>query len=74
MALSLALSIHHPRTLTRPAYCRAAKPRREVGCSHRLPLFGIGGLILATPIAAALLVLVRMVYVEDVLGDRQAQD
>jgi predicted PurR-regulated permease PerM len=34
-------------------------------------LFGIGGLILATPIAAALLVLVRMVYVEDVLGDRQ---
>jgi predicted PurR-regulated permease PerM len=37
-------------------------------------LFGIGGLILATPIAAALLVLVRMVYVEDVLGDRQAQD
>lgn len=33
-------------------------------------LFGIGGLILATPIAAAALVLVRMVYVEDVLGDR----
>ncbi|MBV8914390.1 MAG: AI-2E family transporter, partial [Acetobacteraceae bacterium] len=33
-------------------------------------LFGIGGLVLATPIAAALLVLVRMIYVEDVLGDR----
>jgi predicted PurR-regulated permease PerM len=36
-------------------------------------LFGIGGLILATPIAAALLVLVRMVYIEDVLGDREAR-
>lgn len=36
-------------------------------------LFGIGGLILATPIAAALLVLVRMVYVEDVLGDRHEE-
>lgn len=34
-------------------------------------LFGPAGLVLATPIAAALMVAVRMVYVEDVLGDRQ---
>jgi len=35
-------------------------------------LFGIGGLVLATPLAAALLVFVRMVYVEDVLDDHAA--
>jgi predicted PurR-regulated permease PerM len=31
---------------------------------------GIPGLVLATPLVAAALVLVRMIYVEDVLGDR----
>jgi predicted PurR-regulated permease PerM len=36
-------------------------------------LFGIGGLILATPIAASLLVFIRMVYVGDVLGDHEDQ-
>ena len=35
-------------------------------------LFGPLGLILATPIAAALMVAVRMVYIEGVLGDRFA--
>ncbi len=35
-------------------------------------LFGFLGLFLATPLTAALLVLVRTVYVEDVLGDRPA--
>jgi len=34
-------------------------------------LFGFMGLILATPLTAAGIVLVRMVYVEDVLGNRQ---
>ena len=33
-------------------------------------LLGPLGLVLATPILAATLVLVRMVYVEDVLGDQ----
>jgi predicted PurR-regulated permease PerM len=33
-------------------------------------LLGIPGVILATPFAAAMLVLARMLYVEDVLGDR----
>src|SRR5438045_9660259 len=33
-------------------------------------LLGPIGLILATPILASVVVLVRMVYVEDVLGDR----
>ncbi len=33
-------------------------------------LFGPLGLILATPLTAAAMVLVRMVYVEDILGDR----
>ena len=33
-------------------------------------LFGPLGLILATPIAAALMVAVRIVYIEGVLGDR----
>jgi len=33
-------------------------------------LFGIMGLVLATPLAACAVVLVRMLYVEDVLGDR----
>ena len=32
-------------------------------------LFGLPGLIYATPLTAAILVIVRMVYVEDVLGD-----
>jgi predicted PurR-regulated permease PerM len=31
---------------------------------------GIPGLVLATPLVAAALVLIRMIYVEDVLGDR----
>ena len=35
-------------------------------------LFGVLGLIVATPMAVALLVAVRMLYVEDVLGDAQA--
>ncbi|OON63898.1 AI-2E family transporter [Massilia sp. KIM] len=33
-------------------------------------LFGLAGVALATPLAAALAVLVRMLYIEDVLGDR----
>lgn len=33
-------------------------------------VFGFLGVLLATPIATAALVLIRMVYVEDVLGDR----
>lgn len=33
-------------------------------------LLGIPGLILATPMAAAILVLVKMIYVEDLLGDK----
>lgn len=36
-------------------------------------LFGFAGVALATPLAAALSVLVKMLYVEDVLGDRPAQ-
>ncbi|HEX7448490.1 MAG TPA: AI-2E family transporter [Pirellulales bacterium] len=32
-------------------------------------LFGIAGVALATPLAAAVLVLVRMLYIEDALGD-----
>jgi predicted PurR-regulated permease PerM len=34
-------------------------------------LFGFAGVALATPLTAALLVLVKMLYVEDVLGDRR---
>jgi predicted PurR-regulated permease PerM len=34
-------------------------------------LAGFLGLLLATPLAAAALVIIRMVYVEDVLGDRE---
>jgi len=34
------------------------------------PLFGLWGAVLATPLAVALWVLVRMVYIEDVLEDR----
>ncbi len=37
-------------------------------------LFGFLGLLLATPLTAAGLVLVKMIYVEDVLGDRPADD
>ena len=33
-------------------------------------LFGFAGVALATPLAAGLAVLVRMLYIEDVLGDR----
>jgi predicted PurR-regulated permease PerM len=36
-------------------------------------LFGFAGVALATPLAAALSVLVKMLYIEDVLGDRPAQ-
>ncbi|MBV9787975.1 MAG: AI-2E family transporter, partial [Chloroflexi bacterium] len=32
-------------------------------------IFGVLGLLLATPILAVVLVLVKMLYVEDVLGD-----
>jgi predicted PurR-regulated permease PerM len=32
-------------------------------------LFGLPGMLLATPMAVALMVLIRMVYIEDVLGD-----
>ena len=35
-------------------------------------LFGFAGVALATPLAAGLSVLVRMLYIEDVLGDRTA--
>ena len=31
------------------------------------------GLVLATPILAVLIVLIQMVYVEDVLGDRRTE-
>lgn len=34
-------------------------------------LFGIAGVVLATPVLAVTLVAVRMLYVEDVLGDRK---
>ena len=36
-------------------------------------LFGFAGVALATPLAAGLSVLVKMLYVEDVLGDRPVQ-
>jgi predicted PurR-regulated permease PerM len=36
-------------------------------------LFGFLGVLLATPLAAAALVLIKMVYVEDVLGDRSRE-
>jgi predicted PurR-regulated permease PerM len=32
-------------------------------------LFGLPGVVLATPLAAIALVLVKMLYVEDTLGD-----
>jgi hypothetical protein len=41
-----------------------------VGPDHSGVLAGFLGLLLATPLVAAGLVIVRMVYVEDVLGDR----
>jgi predicted PurR-regulated permease PerM len=37
-------------------------------------LFGAFGLILATPAVAAGLVAIRMIYVEDILGDRAADE
>jgi predicted PurR-regulated permease PerM len=36
--------------------------------------FGFLGLLLATPLVAAIIVVVKMLYVEDVLGDRQDTD
>ena len=33
-------------------------------------LFGFMGVFLATPLLLVLIILVRMIYVEDVLGDR----
>ena len=36
-------------------------------------LAGFIGLLLATPLVAAMLVLVRMIYVEDILGDRKSE-
>ncbi len=36
-------------------------------------LFGLFGLLLATPLVAASMVVVRMAYIEDVLGDRGAR-
>jgi predicted PurR-regulated permease PerM len=33
-------------------------------------LFGFAGVALATPLTAALVVLIGMLYVEDILGDR----
>ena len=37
-------------------------------------LFGFAGVALATPLAAGLAVLVKMLYIEDVLGDRSGLD
>jgi predicted PurR-regulated permease PerM len=34
-------------------------------------LFGFAGVALATPLTAVLMVLVKMLYVQDVLGDRR---
>ena len=36
-------------------------------------LFGFAGIALATPLTAMLMVLVDKLYVEDILGDRQAE-
>ncbi len=36
--------------------------------------FGFIGILLASPLAAAVMILVKMVYVEDVLGDRMMHD
>ena len=36
-------------------------------------LFGFAGVALATPLAAVLSVLVKMLYIEDILGDRPAK-
>jgi predicted PurR-regulated permease PerM len=36
--------------------------------------FGFLGLLLATPLVAAIIVLVKMLYVEDVLGDKENED
>jgi predicted PurR-regulated permease PerM len=33
-------------------------------------IFGFAGIALATPMTATLMVLVKMLYVEDILGDR----
>ena len=39
-----------------------------------LPLAGVMGIALATPLAAAAMVVIRMLYVEDVLGDISPAD
>jgi predicted PurR-regulated permease PerM len=36
--------------------------------------FGFIGILLASPLAATVMILVKMVYVEDVLGDRVMHD
>ena len=36
-------------------------------------LFGFMGAFLGTPLTAAILVLIKMIYVEDVLGDREIE-
>ena len=35
--------------------------------------FGIVGLFVATPLLAVIMVLIQMVYIEDVLGDRDTE-
>jgi len=37
-------------------------------------IFGFAGIALATPMTATLMVLVKMLYVEDILGDRAGED
>jgi predicted PurR-regulated permease PerM len=36
-------------------------------------LFGVLGIILATPFIAVAVILVKLVYIEDVLGDKSTQ-
>ncbi len=36
-------------------------------------LFGIAGVLLATPLAVATMVLIRMVYIHDLLGDEDVE-
>lgn len=60
--LVLKRAVHLPPALTVTAQILAAV------------LFGPLGLLLATPLLAVTLVFVRMVYVEDMLGDRTARE
>ena len=60
--LVLRQAVHLPPALTVTAQIMAAV------------LFGPLGLLLATPLLACVLVLVRMVYVEDMLGDRSVAE